>query len=110
MALYLGIDVGTSGTKSLAMTATGRVLATATSEYDFETPRPGWTQQDPALWWQAAIKSVRAVLRKAKADGKKVAGIGLSGQMHGLVVTDDAGKPLRPCLLWNDHGDSWGSA
>ena len=103
MATYLGIDVGTSGTKTLLMDADGKVLATATSEYDFQTPRPGWTQQDPQLWWQATIQSVRAVLRRAGVDGKQVAGIGLSGQMHGLVVTDGAGKPLRPCLMWNDQ-------
>ena len=103
MACYLGIDVGTSGTKTLLMDPDGKVLATATSEYDFETPKPGWTQQDPELWWQATRQSVRAVIRKAKLDGKQVAGIGLSGQMHGLVITDGAGKPLRPCLMWNDQ-------
>jgi xylulokinase len=103
MAVYLGIDVGTSGTKSLLMDPRGKVLASASAEYDFETPRPGWTQQDPELWWQATIQSVRTVLRKAGIDGRQVAGIGLSGQMHGLVITDGAGKPLRPCLMWNDQ-------
>jgi len=103
MAVYLGIDVGTSGTKSLLTTPRGKVLATATAEYDFEVPKPGWTQQDPDLWWQATVRSVRAVLRKAKVPGKQVAGIGLSGQMHGLVITDGAGRPLRPCLMWNDQ-------
>jgi len=103
MARYLGIDVGTSGTKTLLMDPKGKVLATASAEYDFETPRPGWTQQDPDLWWRATVRSVRAVLKKARTNGKQVAGIGLSGQMHGLVITDAAGKPLRPCLLWNDQ-------
>ncbi len=103
MAFYLGIDVGTSGTKTLVMDPKGKVLAAASAEYDFQTPRPGWTQQDPGLWWQATIKSARAVIRKAAIDGKQVAGIGLSGQMHGLVITDGAGRPLRPCLMWNDQ-------
>ena len=103
MAFYLGIDVGTSGTKTLLMDPEGRVLATASAEYDFETPKPGWTQQDPELWWKATVKSVGSVIRRAKVDGRQVAGIGLSGQMHGLVITDGAGKPLRPCLLWNDQ-------
>ncbi len=103
MSCFLGIDVGTSGTKSLLMDPSGKVLATASAAYDFETPRPGWTQQDPDLWWRATGKSVRAALKKAGVDGRTVAGIGLSGQMHGLVVTDGAGQPLRPCLLWNDQ-------
>ena len=103
MAYYLGIDVGTSGTKTLLMDAEGKVLATASAPYDFATPRPGWTEQDPALWWDATVKTVRAVIKKAKVDGKQVAGIGLSGQMHGLVITDDVGKPLRPAIIWNDQ-------
>ena len=103
MAYYLGIDVGTSGTKTLLMDAEGKVLATASAEYDFATPRPGWTEQDPALWWDATVKTVRAVVKKAKVDGKQVAGIGLSGQMHGLVITDGAGRPLRPSIIWNDQ-------
>ena len=103
MAYYLGIDVGTSGTKSLLMDAKGKVLATATAEYDFQAPRPGWTQQDPQVWIDGTRASVRAVLRKAKVDAKQVAALGLSGQMHGLVITDQAGKPLRPSLIWNDQ-------
>ena len=103
MAFYLGIDVGTSGTKTLVMGPQGEVLGAASAEYDFETPRPGWTQQDPDLWWRATVKSVHAVLRKTKIDGNQIVGIGLSGQMHGLVITDGAGKPLRPCLMWNDQ-------
>jgi len=103
MAYYLGIDVGTSGTKTLLMDAEGKVLATAAAEYDFATPRAGWTEQDPALWWAATVKTVRAVIKKAKVAGRAVAGIGLSGQMHGLVITNGAGKPLRPSIIWNDQ-------
>jgi len=103
MACYLGIDVGTSGTKTLLMDARARVLATATGEYPLYAPKPGWSEQDPDDWWAATVKTVRSVLRKAKIDGRTVAGIGLSGQMHGLVITDDAGKPLRRSLIWNDQ-------
>ncbi len=103
MATYLGIDVGTSGTKALLMDAEGKVLATATAEYGVSAPRPGWSEQDCDDWWEGTVEAVRRVLDKADADGKQVAGIGLSGQMHGLVITDDAGRPLRPSIIWNDQ-------
>jgi xylulokinase len=103
MAYYLGIDVGTSGTKTLLMDAKGKVLATFTAPHTVQAPKPGWSEQDPDQWWRAAAAAVVAVIRKAKIDGKRIAGIGLSGQMHGLVITDDAGKPLRPSLIWNDQ-------
>ncbi|MFP4052650.1 MAG: xylulokinase [Phycisphaerae bacterium] len=103
MKHYLGIDVGTSGTKSLIMDAEARVLATATAEHPSSAPKPGWSEQAPDDWWGSTVKSVRAVLRKAKIDGKTVAGVGLSGQMHGLVITDQDGSPLRPSLIWNDQ-------
>jgi xylulokinase len=104
MKAYLGIDVGTSGTKTLVMDAGGAVLATATAEHDVLTPRPGWSEQDPRQWWDATVKSVKACLKKAPdVQAGDVAGIGFSGQMHGLVITDDAGEPLRPSLIWNDQ-------
>jgi len=103
MAYYLGIDVGTSGTKALIMDAKAKVLATATAQYEVSAPRPGWSEQDPEDWWTGTVGAVRAVIKKAKIDGKRIAGIGLSGQMHGLVITDGAGKPLRPSLIWNDQ-------
>jgi len=103
MAYYLGIDVGTSGTKALVMNARAKVLATATAEYGVSAPRPGWSEQDPEDWWAGTVKAVRAAVKKAGIDGKQIAGIGLSGQMHGLVITDGAGRPLRPSLIWNDQ-------
>jgi len=103
MAYYLGIDVGTSGTKALVMTPTGKVLATATGEHTLSTPRPGWSEQDPDQWWAATVKAARKAVRAAKINGRQVAGIGLSGQMHGLVLTDAAGKCLRPAIIWNDQ-------
>ena len=103
MPHLLGIDIGTSGTKSLVMDDDGRVLATHTVEHTMQTPRPGWTEQDPREWWAAAQKSVKGVLRKAKARGGDIAAIGLSGQMHGSVFLDKRGEVLRPALLWNDQ-------
>ena len=103
MAYYLGIDVGTSGTKALVMSARAKVLATATADHGISAPRPGWSEQDPEDWWKATVRATRAVLRKAGIKGGQVKGIGLSGQMHGLVITDGAGRCLRPSLIWNDQ-------
>jgi len=102
MAYYLGIDIGTSGTKALIMDAKAKVLATATAEHSIFAPKPGWSEQDPDEWWSATIQATRAVIEKAQIDGKQVKGIGFSGQMHGLVITDAAGKVLRRSLIWND--------
>ena len=106
MAYYLGIDIGTSGTKALLTDARAKVLASATCEHGISAPRPGWSEQNPDDWWKSAVKAVQAALAKAGIDARQVAGIGLSGQMHGLVVTDDAGKPLRPSIIWNDQRTS----
>jgi len=103
MACYLGIDVGTSGTKALLMNARAKVLAAATAQYGTSTPRPSWSEQDPRLWWSAAVKAVGDAIGRAGVEGRRVAGIGLSGQMHGLVITDGAGRPLRPAIIWNDQ-------
>jgi len=103
MAYYLGIDIGTSGTKALVMDARAKVLATATGEHAISAPRPGWSEQDPANWWQATVRAVRQAIAKAGVDGRQVAGIGLSGQMHGLVILDRGGKVLRPSIIWNDQ-------
>ena len=106
MSVYLGIDVGTSGTKTLAMRADGKILATATVEYPLSSPKPSWSEQDPEHWWQASIKSVKAVLKQARIKPAEVAGIGLSGQMHGSVFLDSRGQVIRPALLWNDQRTS----
>ncbi|MBI1370623.1 MAG: xylulokinase [Planctomycetes bacterium] len=107
MAFLLGIDIGTSGTKALVCDTKGKVLATATSEHDIASPKPGWSEQDPKQWWSAVCLATRAVLKKAKVSAAACKGIGLSGQMHGSVFLDDAGhetgEPLRPALLWNDQ-------
>ncbi len=103
MAYYVGIDVGTSGTKALLTDAKAKVLATATAEHPIYAPKPGWSEQKPDQWWASSKKAIRAAIKKAKINPRQVAGIGLSGQMHGLVLTDDAGRPLRPALIWNDQ-------
>jgi xylulokinase len=103
MTYLLGIDIGTSGTKTLVCDSHGHVLATAMSEHDIAQPKPGWSEQDPVQWWDATCKATKAVLRKAKIKKDHVTAIGLSGQMHGSVFLGDGDKPLRPALLWNDQ-------
>lgn len=103
MSHYLGIDVGTSGTKTLLIDESGSVLAEATAEYPMQQPKPGWTEQDPDHWWKATIKTVRAVVRQAKLKPSEVGAIGLSGQMHGSVFLDSNDRVIRPALLWNDQ-------
>ena len=103
MAYYLGIDIGTSGTKTLLVDATGEVLAEASATYPMQQPRPGWTQQDPEDWWRATVKTVRAAVKKSGVPPSEVRGIGLSGQMHGSVFLDKNHDVIRPALLWNDQ-------
>jgi len=103
MAVFLGIDVGTSGTKVLAMNAKGEILGSVLETYPCYTPRPHWSEQEPEDWWAATIKAVRSLLRKAKIKGTEVKAIGLSGQMHGSVFLDKNDKVIRRALLWNDQ-------
>ncbi|MEA2709110.1 MAG: xylulokinase [Phycisphaerales bacterium] len=103
MSHLLGIDIGTSGTKTLLCDERGRVLATATADHPISSPKPGWSEQDPRDWWAATCKATKAVVKKAKIKPADVGAIGLSGQMHGSVFLGDGEKPLRPALLWNDQ-------
>jgi xylulokinase len=103
MGIYLGIDVGTSGTKTLAIREDGQIVASATAEYPLDSPKPGWSEQNPADWWQAAVRTVKQVLKAGKIKPADVAGIGLSGQMHGSVFLDRDHNVIRPALLWNDQ-------
>jgi xylulokinase len=100
---FLGIDVSTTATKVLISDDLGNVLAVASTEYSFETPRPLWSEQHPDLWWQGTQASIRAVLQQSGIDSAQIGGVGLTGQMHGLVLLDDAGNVLRPAILWNDQ-------
>lgn len=103
MTYLLGIDVGTTGSKALLINETGTVVANATTEYPMLTPRPLWAEQNPADWWAATVTSIRRVMEKASAGAAEVAGVGLTGQMHGLVLLDAQGNVLRPCIMWNDQ-------
>lgn len=103
MVGFLGIDVSTTATKALLMDAAGKVVGVASSEYSFEVPRPMWTEQHPELWWQGAVATIRQVLAKTGVGPAEIRGVGLTGQMHGLVLLDASGQVLRPAILWNDQ-------
>lgn len=103
MAVLLGIDVGTSATKTLLCDRTGQVLATAGVEYPVHTPKPGWSEQEPDHWWRATVRAIGLVCKAAKIKPTQITGLGLSGQMHGSVFVDRAGRPLRRAILWNDQ-------
>jgi xylulokinase len=100
MATLIGVDVGTSGTRALAVTTEGELVAEANRPHDLLTPRPGWTEQDPGQWWEATKAVLAEVAPQAGGD---VVGLGLTGQMHGSVFLDSAGEVIRPALLWNDQ-------
>ncbi|MGH3037330.1 MAG: xylulokinase, partial [Gaiellaceae bacterium] len=97
MTALVGLDVGTTGVKALAVSPGGDVLAAAEEGYPLATPRPGWSEQDPESWWRAAEAALAAL------PPGEVAGVGLSGQMHGLVLLDAEERVLRPAILWNDQ-------
>ena len=101
MTLFLGIDLSTTGAKALIIDEQGRVVSSATTPLSLSTPRDLWSEQEPREWWQATANSIRQAL--AGSSGKEIAAIGLTGQMHGLVVLDQEGEVLRPAILWNDQ-------
>ncbi|MEI6521088.1 MAG: xylulokinase [bacterium] len=103
MAYLLGIDIGTSGTKVLLVDDSGRKIASVTEEYPLLTPFPLWAEQDPGEWWRATVNGIRRILDTSKIDSSEIAGIGLSGQMHGSVFLDDACEVIRPAILWCDQ-------
>ncbi len=103
MQYFIGIDASTTATKALLIDEQGDVVAVAASEYGYETPRPLWSEQHPDLWWQGAAASIRQVMASSGVRADDVHGIGLTGQMHGLVLLDEAGQVLRPAILWNDQ-------
>jgi len=101
--VFLGVDVSTTGAKALLVDERGQVLSSATTPLSLSTPYPLWSEQNPEEWWRGVVKSIRGALSQAGVNGSAVVGIGLTGQMHGLVVLDDAGEVLRPAILWNDQ-------
>jgi xylulokinase len=100
---FLGVDTSTTSSKALLIDEAGVVVAVDSSPHTLQTPRPLWSEQDPLEWWQAVCVSIRSVLKEVGVKADSVAAIGLTGQMHGLVLLDDAGEVLRPAILWNDQ-------
>src|ERR1700682_3988024 len=99
----IGIDVGTGGTRAVVVDERGRVVAASTAEHvPFVSPRTGWAEQDARDWWQATQRAVRAVLSESRVDADEIAGVGLSGQMHGATLLDALGEVLRPAIIWCD--------
>ncbi|ADQ04015.1 xylulokinase [Caldicellulosiruptor owensensis OL] len=100
---FIGIDVGTSGTKTILTDSKGNILATATFEYPLYQPQIGWAEQNPEDWWDASVKGIRSVLEKSKVDPREVKAVGLTGQMHGLVMLDKNYNVIRPSIIWCDQ-------
>lgn len=103
MGYAIGIDVSTTATKAVLIDEDGAVTAVGSCEYDYEIPRPLWSEQDPGLWWDATVASVRSVLNTSGVAASEVAAIGLTGQMNVWVLLDSSGDVIRPALLWNDR-------
>ena len=103
MRHVLGIDVSTTATKAILVDSAGAVRAVAASEYGYDSPQPLWSEQSPDLWWDGAAAAIRSVLAESRVPASDVAGVGLTGQMHGLVLLDAADAVLRPAILWNDQ-------
>jgi xylulokinase len=103
MQYLLGIDIGTSGTKTALFDYKGHTITSSTTEYPMIQPKNGWAEQDPLDWWKAVVTGIQKVLGYASVQADDIAGIGLSGQMHGLVMLDNAGKVLRPSIIWCDQ-------
>jgi xylulokinase len=103
MTLVLGIDASTTATKAILVEHTGRVLATASSSYDYDTPQPLWSEQSPELWWQGTVESIRRVMADSATAPEEIEAVGLTGQMHGSVLLDEDGEVVRPAILWNDQ-------
>lgn len=102
--IYLGIDVGTGGTRALLIDPLGKIVASASAEHaDFASPRPGWAEQDPHDWWRACTVAVREVLDSARLSGDEIACVGFSGQMHGAVLLDSSYAVVRPAIIWCDQ-------
>jgi xylulokinase len=103
MRHVIGIDVSTTATKAVLVDEAGAVRGIGVEEYPFSVPRPLWSEQDPGLWWNGAVAAIRSVLASTGVGGGDVEAIGLTGQMHGAVLLDAAGRVLRPAILWNDQ-------
>jgi xylulokinase len=100
--LLLGLDIGTSGVKSILINEMGETLASAFADYPLSTPKPNWVEQDPLDWWNATVKVIQKIISSPIISLNQLAGIGLSGQMHSLVILGKNNAVLRPAILWSD--------
>jgi xylulokinase len=103
MNYFLGIDTSTTSSKALLIDERGQLAGVAASPHTLQSPKPLWSEQDPAEWWGAVSASIRQVLAESGVGADRIAAVGLTGQMHGLVLLDAAGQVLRPAILWNDQ-------
>jgi xylulokinase len=104
MSYMMGIDVGTTGTRAVIVRPDGHVMGAATGDHEsMRMPKPGWAEQDPEDWWQATIRAVRSALETTGLGGSDITAIGLSGQMHGVVLLDQSNTVLHPSLIWCDQ-------
>ncbi|HEB30756.1 MAG TPA: xylulokinase [Spirochaetes bacterium] len=102
--MYLmGIDVGTTGVKTILITAEGKLVAEANNSYTVQSPRTNWFEQDPVDWWNGTVLSIKQMLKESGIDRSQISSIGLSGMYHGSVLLGKDHKVLRPCILWNDQ-------
>lgn len=103
MEYVIGVDLGTSGTKTVLFTSDGTPVASKTIEYPLYQPQNGWAEQEPKDWWNAACASMKTVISQSGVNPKDIKGIGISGQMHGLVMLDKSGNVLRRSIIWCDQ-------
>lgn len=101
MNLLIGADVGTEGTKVIAVDGSGHIRASAYHTYQFQVPRSGWTEQDPSVWWNAVVKGLQSLWEQG-IQAKDIKGVGIGGQMHSSVCLDSKGECVYPSILWND--------
>jgi xylulokinase len=103
MAYFMGIDISTTSAKALIIDEQGNVVGLGSTPQPISQPHPLWSEQHPNDWWDGVVSSIRAALQEASLSGDAIKGIGLTGQMHGLCMLDEAGNVLRPAILWNDQ-------
>jgi xylulokinase len=103
MAYLIGVDLGTTGTKTVLFDETGKIFGSVTFEYPLYQEHNGWAEQEPEDWWNAAKNSIKTVLEQSKVNPGEIKGLGISGQMHGLVMLDKDGKVLRRSIIWADQ-------
>lgn len=103
MKYVIGIDLGTSGTKTVLFDEKGKVIASSTVEYPMYQPQNGWAEQNPEDWWNAAVKTTKSVITESGISNDDIVGVGISGQMHGLVMLDANNNVIRNSIIWCDQ-------